>query len=69
MNLNQVTVPAKDVAVSVEFYKKLGLQLIVDSIPRPGIQNARNGESNQLLIAVWLSLNIPKLKTPILNLG
>jgi len=34
MNLNQVTVPAADVALSVKFYQKLGLKLIVDSIPR-----------------------------------
>jgi catechol 2,3-dioxygenase-like lactoylglutathione lyase family enzyme len=34
MNLNQVTVPATDVAASVEFYRKLGLRLIVDSVPR-----------------------------------
>ena len=33
MNLNQVTVFSNDVAASVEFYKKLGLRLIVDSIP------------------------------------
>jgi len=34
MDLNQVTLPATDVAASVEFYKQLGLRLIVDSIPR-----------------------------------
>ena len=34
MNLNQVTVFSNDVAASVEFYKKLGLRLIVDSVPR-----------------------------------
>ena len=34
MNLNQVTVCSNDVAASVEFYKKLGLRLIVDSVPR-----------------------------------
>jgi len=31
MNLNQVTVPALDVAASVAFYRKLGLELIVSS--------------------------------------
>ena len=31
MNLNQVTVPAVDVAASVAFYKRLGLELIVSS--------------------------------------
>ena len=31
MNLNQVTVAALDVAASVEFYKRLGLEIIVSS--------------------------------------
>lgn len=34
MDLNQVTVPATDVAASVTFYRTLGLKLIVDSVPR-----------------------------------
>ena len=34
MNLNQVTVFSTDVPASIEFYKKLGLRLIVDSAPR-----------------------------------
>jgi catechol 2,3-dioxygenase-like lactoylglutathione lyase family enzyme len=34
MNLNQVTIYSTDVGASVEFYKKLGLRLIVDSAPR-----------------------------------
>jgi catechol 2,3-dioxygenase-like lactoylglutathione lyase family enzyme len=34
MDLNQITVPAIDVKASVAFYKRLGLRLIVDSIPR-----------------------------------
>jgi catechol 2,3-dioxygenase-like lactoylglutathione lyase family enzyme len=31
MNLNQVTVPALDIAASVSFYQRLGLELIVKS--------------------------------------
>jgi catechol 2,3-dioxygenase-like lactoylglutathione lyase family enzyme len=31
MNLNQVTLPAKDIDQSVEFYRRLGLELIVRS--------------------------------------
>jgi len=31
MNLNQVTVPSLDIATSVAFYKRLGLELIVSS--------------------------------------
>ncbi|APY09134.1 glyoxalase/bleomycin resistance/extradiol dioxygenase family protein [Winogradskyella sp. J14-2] len=34
MNLNQVTIPSLNVVKSVEFYKTLGLQLIVDAAPR-----------------------------------
>jgi catechol 2,3-dioxygenase-like lactoylglutathione lyase family enzyme len=34
MRLNQVTVPSTDVARSVEFYKRLGLIEIVESLPR-----------------------------------
>ena len=34
MNLNQVTVYTNQPAASIEFYKKLGLRLIVDSAPR-----------------------------------
>ncbi|WP_299362649.1 VOC family protein [Winogradskyella sp.] len=34
MNLNQITIPSLDVATATEFYKKLGLLLIVESLPR-----------------------------------
>ncbi len=34
MQLNQVTLPAVDVANSVEFYRGLGLRLIVSALPR-----------------------------------
>lgn len=34
MNLNQVTISSTDVPTSVEFYKTLGLRLIVDALPR-----------------------------------
>ena len=34
MNLNQVTIPSLDVEKATEFYKKLGLHLIVDARPR-----------------------------------
>ncbi len=33
MNLNQITVPSLDVSVSIDFYKKLGLHLIVEALP------------------------------------
>ncbi len=34
MNLNQVTIPSVDVYKATEFYKKLGLKLIVNALPR-----------------------------------
>src|SRR6185295_18566850 len=34
MRLNQVTIPSTDVARSVEFYARLGLIQIVESLPR-----------------------------------
>ncbi len=33
MNLNQITVPSKDVEQATDFYKKLGLKLIVKAFP------------------------------------
>jgi len=33
MNLNQVTVPSKDVQAAISFYEKLGLRLIVEAAP------------------------------------
>jgi catechol 2,3-dioxygenase-like lactoylglutathione lyase family enzyme len=33
MNLNQVTIPSKDLEKSLRFYLKLGLELIVDALP------------------------------------
>ncbi len=34
MNLNQITIPSIDVSKATEFYKTLGLHLIVDALPR-----------------------------------
>jgi len=33
MNLNQITIPSLDLSKSIPFYEKLGLQLIVKSLP------------------------------------
>ena len=33
MNLNQVTVPSKNILKSITFYKTLGLELIVEALP------------------------------------
>lgn len=45
MNLNQITIPSLDVASSVQFYKKLGLHLIVEALPRYVRFECPNGES------------------------
>ncbi|NND52719.1 MAG: VOC family protein [Flavobacteriaceae bacterium] len=33
MNLNQITIPSLDLKASIEFYTKLGLNLIVEALP------------------------------------
>ena len=45
MRLNQVTVPALDVARSIEFYRELGLRLIVNAVPRYARFETPDGES------------------------
>lgn len=34
MNLNQITIPSLNVEKATEFYKKIGLRLIVEAFPR-----------------------------------
>ncbi len=45
LNLNQITIPSKDLVKSVKFYKTLGLNLIVDSIPRYARFECLKGEA------------------------
>lgn len=45
MDLNQVTVPCLDLAVSVDFYRRLGLRLIVHDPPRYARFECPNGGS------------------------
>jgi len=45
MNLNQVTIPSIDVYKATEFYKTLGLKLIVDALPRYVRFECPEGES------------------------
>jgi len=45
MNLNQVTAPSTDVARSIEFYRRLGLRLIVDALPRYARFECPDGDS------------------------
>lgn len=45
MNLNQVTIPSRDLKVSVPFYRVLGLRLIVDALPRYARFECPEGEA------------------------
>jgi len=45
MNLNQITIPSIDLEKAVVFYKKLGLQLIVDALPKYVRFECPDGES------------------------
>ncbi len=45
MNLNQVTVPSSDVQRSIDFYRRLGLILIVASPPRYARFECPDGDS------------------------
>lgn len=51
MNLNQVTLPALDVAASVAFYRKLGFELIVDA-PHYARFKATSGDASFSVHAV-----------------
>lgn len=45
MNLNQITVPSLDLSVSVPFYQKFGLKLIVDALPHYARFECLDGDS------------------------
>jgi len=45
MNLNQVTIPVSNVKVSIDFYEKLGLKLIVKALPSYARFECPEGES------------------------
>jgi catechol 2,3-dioxygenase-like lactoylglutathione lyase family enzyme len=45
MNLNQVTVPTRNVGRSIEFYQTLGLKLIVKALPHYARFELPEGES------------------------
>ncbi|MBE7180771.1 MAG: VOC family protein [Terriglobus roseus] len=45
MNLNQITVPVKDINASIDFYQKLGLRLIVHTNDHYARFECTNGDS------------------------
>ena len=57
MNLNQITIPSTDLNRAVPFYQKLGLQLIVDSIPRYARFVCPDGNST---FSIHHTENLPK---------
>ncbi|WP_298481256.1 VOC family protein [uncultured Maribacter sp.] len=46
MNLNQITVPSADLTKSIPFYEKLGLKLIVTSLPHYARFQCPDGNSS-----------------------
>ena len=61
MNLNQVTIYCEKTVETVEFFKNLGLRLIVDSLPRYARLECPDGEST-------LSVNIAGPVQPLNNI-
>jgi catechol 2,3-dioxygenase-like lactoylglutathione lyase family enzyme len=57
MNLNQATIPSLNLAASVTFYKKLGLRLIVDALPRYARFELPEGDAT---LSVHLVEDLPK---------
>lgn len=56
MNLNQITVPSLDLTKSIPFYEKLGLKLIVKSLPHYARFECPNGQAT---FSIHLTKNLP----------
>ncbi len=57
MNLNQITVPSLDLEKSIPFYEKLGLKLIVKSLPNYARFECPNGTST---FSIHQTTELPK---------
>lgn len=57
MNLNQITVPSLDLTKAIPFYEKLGLKLIVKSLPQYARFECPNGNST---FSIHQTENLPK---------
>jgi catechol 2,3-dioxygenase-like lactoylglutathione lyase family enzyme len=57
MNLNQITVPSKDLTKSISFYQKLGLKLIVKALPHYARFECPNGGAT---FSIHQVENLPK---------
>ncbi len=57
MNLNQITIPSLDLTKSIPFYEKLGLNLIVKSLPHYARFECPDGNST---FSIHQTENVPK---------
>lgn len=57
MNLNQITIPSLDLTKSIPFYEKLGLKLIVESVPHYARFECPDGNST---FSIHQTENLPK---------
>ena len=57
MNLNQVTIPSLNVQKAIEFYKTLGMKLIVEALPRYARFECPDGDAT---ISIHSVENLPK---------
>lgn len=57
MNLNQITVPSLDVKNSIDFYKTLGLKLIVEALPHYARFECPNGDAT---FSIHLAEKLPQ---------
>lgn len=78
MNLNQVTVPVRNVETSIQFYEQLGLRLIVRALPHYARFECPDGEATFSLhlspalesagAGVWVYFECENLDTQVENL-
>lgn len=76
LNLNQITVSVKDVEKSIAFYQKLGLHLIVQSLPKYARFECADGDttfslhqSNENISAsTWIYFETDTLEEDVQNL-
>jgi predicted enzyme related to lactoylglutathione lyase len=63
MNLNQVTIYTSKPIETAEFYEKLGLKIIVDSLPRYGRWECPDGETT---LSIHTAENVPENQSVVL---
>jgi catechol 2,3-dioxygenase-like lactoylglutathione lyase family enzyme len=63
MNLNQVTIYTSNPTETAEFYEKLGLKIVVNSLPRYGRWECPDGETT---LSVHTAENIPENQSVVL---